>query len=188
MDQPVQPRRRNSAPCAMCPVDVAYLAGIIDGEGHIGLERHGKSYSLRLAVHTTSKELAEWILTTTGYGNKVQERRETRSVVIRKRMPTYEWRVFGRQAAQMIGKVRPYLRVRDKQADIALAFQPLYQAAASTEEKRWLGEEARHELKEANLRRARQRYLASRPEGNAVMDSSPAPPTRGGEPASHTPA
>ena len=57
----------------------AYLAGIIDGEGYIGLQKSPTgTYSVRLAVNTTSETLAKWIHNTTKCGKKIQERAQAK--------------------------------------------------------------------------------------------------------------
>jgi hypothetical protein len=166
----------------MTDVDLAYLAGIVDGEGYIGLTRHGKGYYLALAVNTTSIRLAEWILNTTGYGNKVQTRDEkTPSVRNRNRQPTHEWRVYGRQAAQIIRLLQPYLKVRDNQGRLASEFQQLCEAACSMQEKSCLGEEYRQKIQAKNLPQQRKRYLANRDgQSTAIVADSEAGPVRNG--------
>jgi hypothetical protein len=96
-----------------------YLAGIIDGEGYIGLcKSSGKSFALRLVVTSGCEELVNWIQAATGIGKVVQQDLEHR-----RRQTSYQWRVFGSEAGLVLKLVRSHLIVKKAQAAIALRFQ-----------------------------------------------------------------
>jgi hypothetical protein len=98
---------------------LAYLAGIIDGEGWIGLSRvqqkDGFNYRPMIAVHMVGKE---WI-------DHVDD------VARRSGLPSYvahlsrssRWSVAGmKRCEKVLAAVRPYLFVKAKQADIVSEF------------------------------------------------------------------
>jgi hypothetical protein len=98
---------------------VGYLAGIIDGEGYIGLPKSsGKAYLLRVVVTSGCAELVNWILTTTGLG-KIK----SYDLSHRRRQTSYQWRVFGAEAGVLLKAVVPYLIVKKGQAIFALRYQ-----------------------------------------------------------------
>lgn len=115
----------------MPPERAAYLAGLIDGEGHIGISRafsnkaaaglNGPcSYRLNVCVSMTDFDplnvLAEW----TGVG-----------VVSRKRTPANgtravrRWAAWSNQAACVLLTIQPFVLAKKPQVDLALEFQRL---------------------------------------------------------------
>ncbi len=54
----------------MSPVDAAYLADLIDGEGTISLTRihQGQNRQLVVTISSTERSLLEWTKNTTGVG------------------------------------------------------------------------------------------------------------------------
>jgi hypothetical protein len=98
--------------------DLAYLAGIIDGEGTIGIYKGGGPYSyyLRLIVTNSSLPLMKWVHAGVG-GSFIKQRRDTdRHAQI--------WYVILMQqrAAHLIRRCLPYIIVKRAQADNALEF------------------------------------------------------------------
>jgi len=99
---------------------LAYLAGIIDGEGCINIYRSGKyprtDYSIRIYVVSTDKILIDWLQTTFG---GLQYKRETRSGWKTK----YEWIVERRLFDQLCNAVLPYIIIKKAQLELALRFR-----------------------------------------------------------------
>lgn len=97
-----------------------YLAGLIDGEGHIGfnVNRQGNLSYLRvcLEINMTYQPLIETLHEQLGghYSNHVDTKIN--------RKAQYRWRVVNRQAISVIKLVHPHLIVKKAQADLALAF------------------------------------------------------------------
>lgn len=100
------------------PTIVAYIAGIIDGEGSIGklAGKHNRDQSRVSVGQLAETGLCPWLLEVTGVGgvhleNRVQQRRQMAS-----------WRVL-RQAEvrDLLLAVRPFLIVKASAADEALA-------------------------------------------------------------------
>ena len=138
----------------------AYLAGIIDGEGHIGLGRDGTRFKLRLSVKSTCKELADWIVGTTSLG-KVREFIDKRRTSAGTRQVIYEWRVFTNQARSVLESILIHLIVKREQAKLAIEYQSL-----TPQERLARGQEFCDRLKWHN---ARQTHL--RGGGKAIGDT-----------------
>lgn len=108
--------------------EMAYLAGLIDGEGYLGIARsrtsaaakgckRGISYRLMLSVKMTDIRPLEFAHRTTGVGTvRVERRVEGQRLV-------YGWDVWSRQAAELIRQIRPWLLVKGEVADLCLEFQ-----------------------------------------------------------------
>lgn len=102
--------------------DLAYLAGIIDGEGHIGAQalHSGRLVRLVMMIEMTHKSTIEFIHKLVGYGSlhvisDDRPNRRTRYRVV--------W--ASEQAAKLLKKVRPYLRTKCGQADLFLQIKAL---------------------------------------------------------------
>lgn len=95
----------------------AYIAGIVDGEGSIMISKdkpQGKEvtpvYSLRLQVGNMNRELIDF-LQTTWPGN-----------VHTTKGGLHTWRLCGEESVKAIVKIKPYLIVKWRQAQVALEF------------------------------------------------------------------
>jgi hypothetical protein len=106
------------------PAQAAYVAGIIDGEGHISLSRDKARYRLRLAVKSTCEELATWLATVANVGT-VRVYRDKRQTKVGTRQVIHEWRVFTQQARVVLELVLPHLIVKREQARLAIEYQGL---------------------------------------------------------------
>ena len=100
----------------------AYLAGLIDGEGcimiHRGKQANGKPrHQLRLDIAQTDRPFFEEWIEHTGVGRISTVKRRSR-----KRATCYHWVLHDRQAEVILRAVRPYLRIKHTQADIAFEF------------------------------------------------------------------
>lgn len=105
--------------------DLAYIAGIVDGEGTIRIvptRRGGAGTPVyhvpALTITNTDLRLFEWLFTQVGCRIYKKSGRE-----IETNRFGYEWRVFGKNAAALIQAIRPYLKVRTGQADLVLRMQ-----------------------------------------------------------------
>ena len=91
-------------------VEAAYLAGLIDSDGHIGLGR-----SVRVAVTNTDREWMEWLAETwdgTLYPNTPGRPNRDK--------PQWIVRWNGRYSLPLLTRVRPWLRAKAAQADLAI--------------------------------------------------------------------
>lgn len=95
----------------------AYMAGIVDGEGSIGVRRRLRYITPILQVTNTRKDLLEWLVLRCGgaiYVNK--EERDGRKQL-------YSWQTFGRKAQAIIREILPYLVIKRQQAELALTIR-----------------------------------------------------------------
>ena len=118
-------------------VDLAYAAGIMDGEGTIGVtelspgyesgnrKRRRKSPSFRdyIAVVMSDPLVPMWLSST--FGGAVYEYPPRKP----NHKPTYHWRLSGQKAAEFCGLLLPYLRLKHEQAKLVIAFRGQLNAA-----------------------------------------------------------
>jgi len=101
--------------------DAAYIAGIIDGEGLIYLNRQkGERYLLKLDVKNTSKTLLDWLRSTTGDMGSMRLLKKRGN-----RQPCYEWRLTPLQAHKLLKTIRPFIRAKCDQVAVAIEYQEL---------------------------------------------------------------
>ena len=99
--------------------DLAYVAGIIDGEGWITLCRVKAKglkfpyYALRIGVGNTQQWLIEWLYLSFGG----QKRREGK---LPPRKPCWIWSLNGKEAANFLKLILPYLHLKKPQAEIVI--------------------------------------------------------------------
>jgi hypothetical protein len=105
---------------------IAYLAGIIDGEGYIGIHRgrvNARSekivYKVRLIVCNTKVCLMDWLVNNFGgayYKKPIKSLKHNQS---------YNWYLHCEQAGKILELVYPYLVIKQKQAELALAYRKI---------------------------------------------------------------
>lgn len=97
--------------------DIAYLAGILDGEGSFSVvHTRGSGYANVIQVTVTHKPLIDWLYQTFGGHTTSQPS-------IGNREATYYWRLAAKPAIRkLLPFVIPYLKVKFLQASILLDF------------------------------------------------------------------
>ncbi len=102
--------------------DLAYTAGIMDGEGSIGIARHKskscrRGYTLELYVQVTSsdEQLCEWLRSSFA-GSMSHSINSVGN-------PMRHWIIVANQAKMFLKLISPYLRLKKSQAEIAIKFQ-----------------------------------------------------------------
>lgn len=94
-------------------VELAYLAGLFDGEGSVF--RHKTTKAWRVVITSTHLPLAIWL---GGLGGTVRPKTRYSS----RHSPAYDWYLErGSDALMFLEAVRPYLRIKDARADAAMA-------------------------------------------------------------------
>jgi hypothetical protein len=97
---------------------VAYIAGLFDGEGSIGIYPCGPSgYNRRgyhLFVTLTQKDRRILDALKTTFGGSVQRANTC-----------HHWRLYANDAAEFLRLLRPYLILKREQAELAVMFQRL---------------------------------------------------------------
>jgi hypothetical protein len=99
--------------------DAAYLAGLIDGEGSVGLtRRHARdNRQLVLSIANTDEAILIWVLNKTGVG-KITDKRIARA----HHTPSYTYTVANRQALAILAQCARYMiSCKRQRADLALA-------------------------------------------------------------------
>lgn len=99
----------------------AYLAGMIDADGHIGIYKHDKHSSgsrVILTVSNTDTVLLDWIRDTTGIGTvTLQARGDERNKT------TYYWNTSAAGATSVLEQTLPYMIVKRARAELAVEYQ-----------------------------------------------------------------
>lgn len=108
----------------MKKTDLAYTAGIIDGEGCIHISRQWDKrykgcykYSLSVSVASTDEWLCKWLHF--AWGGSVHYATKNNP----KWRPSWVWQLSSKQACKFLKTILPYLRIKRPQAEIAIEFQ-----------------------------------------------------------------
>lgn len=109
----------------MHKVELAYFAGLFDGEGTIGISRHKPSqrrvsmqHSFRCAVAVTDEQMAKDFLI---FGGSVCKKHHFPKHP--KWKPQWTWSISCNQAKEFLLLLLPYLRLKENQAKLAIEFQ-----------------------------------------------------------------
>jgi len=105
----------------MKKTDLAYMAGIFDGEGSIGAYKPRcnltkGTYSLGVTIISTDEWLCHMFRMAFGGSINCRQRRG-------KQLPVWEWKVQSHRAAEMLKILLPYLHLKRSQAELAIKFQ-----------------------------------------------------------------
>lgn len=130
---------------------LAYAAGIIDGEGSVGVSRKqgsvvadGRRGSHKLSFHLLVQvsmkiptKIPKWLYDNFGgyYGEYAQGERAWGSGIVAK------WSLHGSSAQEFLSVIRPYLLDKAERADFALAFpiaRSSHKGAAETEMQKYI--------------------------------------------------
>ena len=98
--------------------DLAYIAGIIDGEGTVTLSRRHRSENrhLVISISNTERPLLEYVLKSVGAG-KITNKKTYQS----HHTASYTYAISNRQALAMLNQVFPYLKTyKAKRSDLIL--------------------------------------------------------------------
>lgn len=116
----------------------AYTAGIIDGEGCIGIYRQKKktkrefTYVLIVSLWNTNPWLAQWLKM--NYGGSIVPRGKTWAESFPTWKQQWKWAITGNQAVEFLKLVLPYLNLKRPQAELAIAFQTKRREHLKTED------------------------------------------------------
>lgn len=110
----------------MKKTDIAYIAGLIDGEGYIGIKRttvrkdcQNRSYHARIQIRMVDEEAIKFIAKTLG-GNYYYEQKHS----INGR-PLFCYQVSDLNAENILKTIYPYLKVKQKVAKSVIEFREL---------------------------------------------------------------
>jgi len=98
------------------PLDLAWLAGLLDGEGAFVIIREkNKTFSMRVMLNMADEETVNHVSRLIGYEDRVRDRPGTNRV-------QYHLVLHGRNALELILSIRPYLITKAKHADLMISF------------------------------------------------------------------
>ena len=105
------------------PMTLSYVAGLFDGEGTVGIRMgrkpgttEGRFHSVNVAITSTERSLVDWLKET--FGGQVNPNHKENAD--RNYKDAWKWQLLSRHAGAFLEAVRPYLRVKGPQADVAL--------------------------------------------------------------------
>ena len=124
--------RRGTAANTLSAIDAAYLAGFIDGEGSFIIYRRDTTITVRLLAYNTDKPVLEWVKDVTGVGGVFLARQADERHDI-----SYHWHVNGEGAVTVARQIRPYLRVKAPQADLAIECYERLRVPALKADRSW---------------------------------------------------
>lgn len=103
--------------------DIGYLAGVIDGEGSLAIEklspRKNRKYCYftpRLVVVNTNKQLMDWLV------NKIGGKYHARKLIVGRKQ-CYSWFIFGKLIEKVIKLIIPLLICKRQLAELILQFR-----------------------------------------------------------------
>ncbi len=101
--------------------DLIYTAGIVDGEGCIGMDKHRNwsTFTPYVMIGNTDPTLIDWLVDT--FGGKVQIVQQNKRWKI-----AYRWELTGFASLPFVRAIRPYLKLKARQADLILAFYNIH--------------------------------------------------------------
>src|ERR1043165_1661166 len=96
--------------------DLAYCAGILDGEGYLGFMRSKRCFGVRVGVGNTNKGLIDWLASTFASSVYVKHGPQNGCKA--------QWNTFwdGARAGEFLAKVYPYLRSKKPQAKVIMSY------------------------------------------------------------------
>ncbi len=106
----------------MNKVQLAYAAGIMDGEGNIGIvkrqwSKRNDKYHLQVRVTMCDREIPEWFQSHFGGGLSIRKRTNLNH------RPVYTWQISHRSCIPMLKAILPYLICKKPQVELGIAFQ-----------------------------------------------------------------
>jgi hypothetical protein len=99
---------------SLSEVEKSYLAGIVDGEGTIGLWRHHKNETQtpNVTVANNSLELLEWIKARVG-GTIISKKKR-----LAHHSDSYAWSIRQNRAIEFLNDIKEYLIIKRPQAEL----------------------------------------------------------------------
>jgi hypothetical protein len=112
------------------PTQLAYLAGIVDGEGcfYFGKVKQGRygngtQWHCKLAVTSTDKALTDWLNDLFG-GTKEQQYRYTSKKAFER--PIHRWDASGLMLDYICPKILPFLIIKKRQCETMIEIRKTY--------------------------------------------------------------
>lgn len=103
----------------------AYAAGIIDGEGSISISKRGNSYGVSVDVGMKDGRVIDFLYGTFGGNIRVRHHEETHfgNSYSYKDFDMISWYLKCQKAKEFLRRIYPFLRVKKRQAELAIRLQ-----------------------------------------------------------------
>lgn len=151
-------------------MNIEYAAGLIDGEGWIGIQRTTSSFQVRMRITMSDKGIPALLAMQRHFGGRIEPRKEHRET----HRPTTSWTVSGEHAGELISRLRPHLIVKREPADLALEFHAMLTDAPKRPSRgRYWTEEMRDRAKMLMLRIQEANRRGPDPEPPTLPDDVP---------------
>ncbi len=109
--------------------DLAYLAGIVDGEGSISIGNYAVTsigtpqFTTYLSVTNTNKAMIDWLVEK--FGTKSYAR-TPRQLSKNSRKPVWLWQITGDRLLHICEKIIPYIVAKRKQVEIMIQMRKTF--------------------------------------------------------------
>jgi hypothetical protein len=104
-------------------MDLAYIAGFFDGEGSVYVT--GKHHNIRVGISNTNPLIPQ--LACRLFGGSVHWNKSNSSKMFKKRPTNHrlclQWNINGSKACDFLKAIRPFLKMKIEQANIAITLQ-----------------------------------------------------------------
>ena len=127
-------------------IDAAYIAGFLTVKVVLLLILNRGVAKIRIAITNTNHEIIEWLRDVTGIGTvtyKKRKREEHKDV--------WTWNCNGGAAESILRQIRPYLRIKTRQTDLAFSIQNRLRIPAQKADRTWQSE-VRDQMRALNRR------------------------------------
>lgn len=125
--------RRGNKCLELTPVQASGWAHMIDGEGSIIMYMRRDAVAMMVVVANTHKGMLDELAQETGVGAVMTKRRPDPT----RHKTAYWWRCNSEAAETFLRQTRPYLRIKRRQADLALWFQERLRTPALKADRMW---------------------------------------------------
>lgn len=116
----------------LTPQQASYIAGLMDGEGSFILYMRGDVVCLRINIANTKRAMLDWVVEATGIGSIVERENKNPN-----HMNSMWWQVNSEGAESVIKQIRPYLTIKQAQADLALKTQERLRDPSLKSDRSW---------------------------------------------------
>jgi len=108
---------------AASKVQKAYIAGFLDGEGSVSIQKtkiykhrneNNPYFSTVISIGQSNKTVLEWIQSM--YGGSICVEKESG----RRKLPFYRWRIANRDIEKFLTDVKPYVQLKNKHIELVL--------------------------------------------------------------------
>ena len=101
------------------PLDVAYIAGLFDGEGSVYINKVGSSYTIILSIAMNDSKAPEKCKQI--FGGKIYTKKQRGAYP-----PLTQWMLTGKHAAYFLKTIQPFLLTKAESTRIVLEFYNRY--------------------------------------------------------------